>query len=371
MPIVGDALDEPDEQFTVVLFNAKQATIGRGTGTATVVDDDAPPTAVTGDAAGIGPSGAALAGVANPGTKATSVWFDYGLSTAYGSSTPATALPGDGVGRTIRAALSGLQFATGYHFRLVAANATGTTYGADNAFTTAYPPAEAATGGASAVTSTAATVAGTARTYGLGGTAWFEYGTTQALGRSTQPQALAAGALASVVTDTLTGLADGTTYHFRLVVRRGDEVVAGDDATFATSRLVQAPPTKPKAKPKPKPNPTPPSFSAISSGTVSNSAVTFAVRCIKAKPSCRGTIAVDAATRALSGAALPVTTRIGQAVFTRRPGGAVQVKVHIGPRAVDAVRKRRLAVVATIIVRDSAAKATRTMRLTLTMPRRG
>jgi hypothetical protein len=49
----------------------------------------------------------------------------------------------------------------------------------------------------------------------------------------------------------------------------------------------------------------------------------------------------------------------------------VNVKVHIGPKAVDAVRKTgRLAVVATITVRDAAAKATRTMRVTLTMPRR-
>ena len=105
---------------------------------------------------------------------------------------------------------------------------------------------------------------------------------------------------------------------------------------------------------------------------MSGSAVTFAVRCIKAQPSCRGSIVLDAATRALSGAAQPSTTRIGQAAFTRRPGGVVTVRVHIGPKAVEAVRKtRRLAVVATIVVRDAAAKATRTMRLTLTMPRRG
>jgi hypothetical protein len=363
VPIVGDALDEPDEQFTVLLFIAKLATIGRGTGIATIVDDDAPPTAVTGAAGGVGPDGAALAGLANPGTKATSAWFEYGPTTAYGSSTPATALPGDGTARTIGAALSGLQFGTGYHFRLVAANATGTAYGADNAFTTTYPPAEASTGGASAVTSTAATLAGTARTYGLGGTAWFEYGTTTALGRSTQPQAVAPGAPVSVVNDTLTGLAEGTTYHYRLVVRRGDEVAAGEDESFSTSALVRAPTGKPKAKPKP------PSFSAVSSGAVSGSTVVFAVRCVAAKPSCRGSILLDASNRSLSIAGRS-TARVGQAAFTRRPGGVVTVRVKLTRKALDALRKtHRLPVLATITVRDSAGKATRTMRLTLTLPR--
>ena len=214
-------------------------------------------------------------------------------------------------------------------------------------------------------------MAGTARTYGLAGSAWFEYGTTTALGQSTQPQAIAAGASESAVSDTLTGLADGTTYHYRLVIRRGDEVAAGAVETFATSSRVQTPPgtSNPGSKKKTK---KPPSFSALSSGAVSGSAVTFAVRCIKAQPSCRGTIVLAAATRALSGATRPSTTRIGQAAFTRRPGGVVSVRVHLGPRAAEAVRKtRRLAVVATITVHDSAAKATRTMRLTLTMPRRG
>jgi len=38
--IKGDALDEPDETFSVDLFDADHATIARGTGTVTIVDDD-------------------------------------------------------------------------------------------------------------------------------------------------------------------------------------------------------------------------------------------------------------------------------------------------------------------------------------------
>ena len=139
------------------------------------------------------------------------------------------------------------------------------------------------------------------------------------------------------------------------------------DGTFATGSRVQAP--APRKKPKPKPKPKPPSFSASPTGAVSGAAVTFAVRCIKAQPSCRGTIALDAATRALTGAAgqstgrdregrvHPKARRRGQRAGAHRPAG--------GRGRAEA----RLPVIATITVRDAAANATRTMRVTLTVPR--
>jgi hypothetical protein len=135
-----------------------------------------------------------------------------------------------------------------------------------------------------------------------------------------------------VVTDTLSGLVGGTTYHFRLVVRRGDEVPQARDESFSTSALVQAPPTTPKAKAQP------PSFSAVSSGAVSGSTVIFAVRCVAAKPSCRGSILLDASARSLSTAGRS-TSRIGQSAFTRRPGGVVTVRIKLTQKALDALRK--------------------------------
>src|SRR5439155_24801393 len=42
--IIGDALDEADETFSILLaFGASNYTIGVGQGVATIVDDDAPP----------------------------------------------------------------------------------------------------------------------------------------------------------------------------------------------------------------------------------------------------------------------------------------------------------------------------------------
>lgn len=50
VPVVGDALDEPNETFTVNLSNAVGATIRDGIGLGTITDDDAPPTISVADA---------------------------------------------------------------------------------------------------------------------------------------------------------------------------------------------------------------------------------------------------------------------------------------------------------------------------------
>ena len=50
VPITDDALDEPDETFDITLSNPSGATIGTGTATGTILDDDAAPVASIADA---------------------------------------------------------------------------------------------------------------------------------------------------------------------------------------------------------------------------------------------------------------------------------------------------------------------------------
>ncbi len=69
---------------------------------------------------------------------ATSYHFEYGTTTAYGQSTPAGVLPGpDFKVNDLDAEVVGLQPDTVYHFRIVASNSAGTTYGRDETFRTA------------------------------------------------------------------------------------------------------------------------------------------------------------------------------------------------------------------------------------------
>jgi hypothetical protein len=94
------------------------------------------PTAVTGAASGVSRSSATVSGTVNPGGQPTTYRFQYGTSTAYPSST-AGASAGSGTAAVpVAATLTGLQRGTTYHYRLVATNGSGSSYGADQTFKT-------------------------------------------------------------------------------------------------------------------------------------------------------------------------------------------------------------------------------------------
>jgi len=95
------------------------------------------PIAETGQASRIKASTAKVEGRMNALGQAAKFYFEYGPDTRYGSKTP----PADGglqiTPRTVFANPDGLKPATVYHYRLVAVNKSGTTYGGDGMFTTA------------------------------------------------------------------------------------------------------------------------------------------------------------------------------------------------------------------------------------------
>ncbi len=98
------------------------------------------PTVVTGSASGVTQTGASLAGTVNPNGFGTTCRFEYGTTTAYGSSVDCAAAPGSGSSAVAAsAALAGLTAGTTYHYRLVATNGGGSTAGADATFTTSSP----------------------------------------------------------------------------------------------------------------------------------------------------------------------------------------------------------------------------------------
>ncbi len=81
-------------------------------------------------------TGATLVGGVYPNGLDTQYWWQYGPSTAYGQSTPATDAGAGTSPVGLTATLSGLSASTTYHLRLVAQNSAGTTYGYDYTFTT-------------------------------------------------------------------------------------------------------------------------------------------------------------------------------------------------------------------------------------------
>ncbi|HEX3022612.1 MAG TPA: hypothetical protein VHP81_09490 [Lachnospiraceae bacterium] len=99
------------------------------------------PTATTDSASNITANSASLNGTVNDQNSSTEVSFEYGISTGYGSTVTATQSPLSGLGTSsVSASLSSLTPNTTYHYRVVAMNATGTTLGSDQTFTTPSLP---------------------------------------------------------------------------------------------------------------------------------------------------------------------------------------------------------------------------------------
>jgi hypothetical protein len=96
-----------------------------------------PPTAATGAFSGVGQTAASLGGTVNAGDLATTWYFNYGPTSAYGKKTAAQGLSGILAAQAVSATLGGLTPGAGYHYQLVATNGLGTALGADATFTTA------------------------------------------------------------------------------------------------------------------------------------------------------------------------------------------------------------------------------------------
>ena len=93
------------------------------------------PIAITNPATSITSSSARLNGSVNPHGLTTTMYFQYGRSTSYGSRTPNQTKTGNSY-QNVSANISGLTAHTTYHFRVVASNTAGTRYGSDRTFIT-------------------------------------------------------------------------------------------------------------------------------------------------------------------------------------------------------------------------------------------
>ena len=101
------------------------------------------PSATTLAAVDITPTNATLNALVNPNGAITEVHFEWGGTTNYGNTnaTSTTLQGGLNSAQDVPLAIGGLQPVTINHFRVVAINSAGTSYGADAAFVTpAIPP---------------------------------------------------------------------------------------------------------------------------------------------------------------------------------------------------------------------------------------
>jgi hypothetical protein len=211
------------------------------------VTTDSMPSVTTDGATNISATSATLNGTVNPNGLGTTVKFEYGMTTSYGSEKTATQSPVNGsISVNVSTQLSSLSSNTTYHYRVVATNSVGTTHGDDLTFNTLQSGSAptVATNSATNVSATSSTLNGTVNPNGLSTTVRFEYGTSTDYGSEvTATQSPVSGTNSVSVSAPLSDLSPNTMYHYRVAATNSSGTTYGNDQSFSTiqSSDTQAP----------------------------------------------------------------------------------------------------------------------------------
>jgi hypothetical protein len=139
-PIPASAmLPETTYRYELVARNELGVTIGPDETVRTL--SRTPPTVTTGGARGVSQNAATLSGTV--GTNGLQTEYGFQIGTEAGNYGPATGLGsvGGALTETVTLTLGELQPGTTYHYRVLATNSDGASYGADQTFTTPAFPA--------------------------------------------------------------------------------------------------------------------------------------------------------------------------------------------------------------------------------------
>ena len=196
------------------------------------------PAVATAAASSVTANSAVMNGTVNPNGASTSAYFQYGTTTSYGST--AQSITGITTTQNLQTTVTGLAPSTIYHYRIVASNSGGTSYGSDMSFTAtiAVKPPAVATAAASSVFGASAAMNGVVNPNGATTSAYFQYGTTTSYGST--------GQLTTRITTTqnlqttVTGLAPSTIYHYRIVASNSGGTSYGSDMSFTTAKVQAA-----------------------------------------------------------------------------------------------------------------------------------
>jgi phosphodiesterase/alkaline phosphatase D-like protein len=222
--------------YRVKAINAKGTTLGKDSSFKTMARTA---DAITDGANVFSSTTAKLNGRVNAYNASTTVTFEYGLTTSYGSSVTATQSPVNGNTLVpVSFTVTTLTFNTTYHYRIVATNSAGTIYGHDTTFNTSSIVATATTKGATFVTHNTATMNGIVNANTTTSQVNFQYGTNTSYGTTVlaNPDTVT-GNTNTPVSYNLSGLIPNTTYHYRVLAKNAVGSSNGNDTFFKTNKI--------------------------------------------------------------------------------------------------------------------------------------
>jgi hypothetical protein len=199
------------------------------------------PTVSTNSASSISTSNSTLNGYVNPNGASTSVWFQYGTSNSFGSTSTSASVGSGNSQLSYSISVSGLSGNTTYYFRSVANNSFGTVYGNTLSFTTTGDNQQqggvptVSTNSASNISTNGATLNGSANPNNASASAYFQYGTTTSFGSTSTSINVGSGNSQSNYSMGISGLSDNTTYYFRAVANNSFGTVYGSTSSFTTT----------------------------------------------------------------------------------------------------------------------------------------
>lgn len=184
------------------------------------------------EASAIQVNSATLNGTVNPVGLATDYHFEWGTTTSYGNPTTTLSAGSGSSSIAVNAPISGLIAGTTYHFRIVASNSEGTSYGNDLTFT---PGAAVVTTTTITAISTTTAVSG-GNVTSDGGNAVTERGVCWAL--TANPVAdgnhTTDGSGTGSFISNIAGLTSNTAYHVRAYATNSQGTYYGEDLTMTT-----------------------------------------------------------------------------------------------------------------------------------------
>jgi len=170
----------------------------------------------------------------------TSYYFEYGKTTKYDQKTTTTNLSASVGSNPVSIPIDDLDPITTYHYRIVATNSFGSSFGANKSFSTSGTPLIpfVKTQSATDITSKSAILLAIVNPKGGETTCYFEYCKDESYGLITPNPQKIDGTQDIPIQLSVYKLDADTEYHYRIIAENQSGITYGDDKSFTTTKTV-------------------------------------------------------------------------------------------------------------------------------------